>query len=235
MSVIFITICFLFGLIIGSFLNVVIYRLPRGESVLPGSRCPHCLHPLIWNDLIPIIGYLGLRGRCRYCQNRISPRYPVVEFLTGVATVVWWLRFGPVPANLVYLLLAYVCIIITFIDLEHFLIPDLLTLPMIVIGLIFRLSEGEFVSALVAGLVGGGLLWLVNFLYPKGMGLGDAKLLAMAGVFTTWNGVFEILFFGGLLGTITVLPLILFKKISRTSPVPFGPFLVTATLMVIYR
>ena len=229
---------FLFGAIIGSFLNVIIYRIPRGESiVLPPSHCPHCNHRLAWWDLFPVLSFLWLKGRCRYCQAAISWRYPLTELLTGGLTWLWWFRYGssgPALASLAFLVLTYILIAIALIDLEQRIIPNRLTLPLIILGLTFRAFQGALVPALLGALAGGGLLFLIALVYPKGMGFGDVKLLAMTGIFLGWYQVLISLFVGSFLGVLVMVPLLLLKKIERKTPVPFGPFLVIGALVVMY-
>ncbi|NLY75404.1 MAG: prepilin peptidase [Firmicutes bacterium] len=228
-------ILFIFGLVLGSFLNVLIYRIPRGESiVLPPSHCPSCDHRLGFFDLFPVLSYLGLRGRCRYCKTPISWRYPLVELITGGLTLLCWIRFGPSSDGLMALILTYALIVIAFIDFEHQLIPNVLTLPMMVIGLLFRIYQGEIIAGILGGLIGGGLLLIITLLYPKGMGMGDVKFLAMAGVFLGWEKALFVLFNGSFLGVIVIVPLMLLKKIDRKTAFPFGPFLVVGTLIALY-
>ncbi len=229
---------FLIGLIIGSFLNVVIYRFPRGESiVLPPSHCPQCEHKLNWLDLFPVFSFIFLRGRCRYCRARISRRYPLTELLCGGLTLLWWFRYGAYGLNwdnFAFLILTYGLIAISFIDWELQIIPNRLTLPLIVLGLTLKALEGSFVPALVGALAGGGLLLMIALLYPKGMGFGDVKLLAMTGIFLGWYPVLLSLFLGSVLGIISTLPLFILKKIHRQTPIAFGPFLALGTLLVMY-
>lgn len=232
----YIILVFGFGLIIGSFLNVVIYRLPRRESIVyPPSHCPNCGHRLGVFDLFPVVSFLWLKGCCRYCRGKINPRYPLVELLTGLVTVIWWLRFGTSPLGISFLALTYVLIPIAYIDMEHQIIPNLLTMPLIGGGLLLRLIWlGDFWNALIGVLVGGGLLWLFVVIYPQGMGLGDAKLLAAVGAFLDWEKICYVLILGSLAGLIIITPLILLKKMTIKQRIPFGPFLVLATLIVIY-
>jgi leader peptidase (prepilin peptidase)/N-methyltransferase len=185
-------------------------------------------------DLFPVASFLWLRGRCRYCRASISWRYPLVELLTGVLTLLAWLRFGATVELAAVLFLTYVLIAIAFIDLDHQLIPNALTYPAIVIGLVLRFWQGAWLEAVSGGLVGGGILLFVAWLYPKGMGMGDVKFLAMAGVFLGWLKALYVLFVGSFLGVLVILPLMLMKKIGRGQPFPFGPFLVAATLVMVY-
>lgn len=225
----------LFGTILGSFLNVFIYRIPRGESiVLPPSHCPSCNHRLGFFDLFPVLSYLGLRGRCRYCKTPISWRYPLVELITGGLTLLCWIRFGPSFDGLMALILTYALIVIAFIDLDHQLIPNVLTLPMMVIGLLFRIWQGEIITGILGGLISGGLLLIITLLYPKGMGMGDVKYMAMTGIFLGWEKALFVLFAGSFLGLLIMVPLMLLKKLDRKTAFPFGPFLVVGTLIALY-
>lgn len=228
-------ISFIFGLLIGSFINVLIYRLPRGESfILPPSHCPACQQRLKMWDLIPVLSFLWLEGKCRYCGVSISWRYPLVELLTGLLTVLWWVQFGQSIESVTILVLTYAIIVIAFIDFDHQIIPNIITLPLIVLGVASRAFQGEIVEGLIGCLVGGGILLLIVLLYPKGMGMGDVKFLAMVGVFVGWYQVIWILFIGSIIGSLVMIPLLLFKKIDRKTPFAFGPFLVFATLLIIY-
>jgi len=225
----------LMGFIIGSFLNVIIYRIPRGESIVfPPSHCPFCQHRLGFWDLLPVFSYLRLKGRCRYCRNRISLRYPLVELLAGVMTFIWWRRIGLSADGISLLILTYALIAIALIDAEHQIIPNKITYSLILFGLVIRWMQGEWLAALIGGLVGGGILFLIALIYPKGMGIGDVKFLAMAGVFLGWYNAIWVLLLGSVLGTVVMLPLLWLRKMDRKTPFAFGPFLVVATLLIIY-
>ena len=221
------------GLVLGSFYNVCIYRLPREESIVwPGSRCPHCRHPLSVMDNLPLVSFLLLKGSCRYCQTPISYQYPLVEGMTALATVLIGWKFGLSWDFLQALFLVSALLIVSFIDLSYQIIPDWITYPGIGIGLIFSWLTGApgWLSSLIGLLVGGGLLWLLAVGYQllakkEGMGGGDIKLLAMIGAFLGWQGVLVTLILGSFLGTLAGLGLILIWKKDRTYAVPFGPFL----------
>jgi leader peptidase (prepilin peptidase)/N-methyltransferase len=231
-------ILFVFGLIIGSFLNVVIYRLPRGESiVLPPSHCTNCQHRLKPWDLIPVLSYLGLRGKCRYCQTKINLRYPLVELLTAFLTVLWWYRVGQFEPNIngiATLVLTYAMVVVSLIDLDLQIIPNKITLPLVVAGLTLQGLQGELTFAALGLLAGGGPFALIAFFYGKGMGWGDVKLLAMLGIFLGWHKIIICMFLGSLLGVLWMAPLMLLKKIDRKTPFAFGPFLATAALLIMY-
>src|SRR5207245_2735774 len=222
----------LFGAIIGSFLNVCIHRLPLRESLLgPRSRCPQCAQTIAWYDNLPILSYFWLRGRCRACRRRISWRYPLVEALNaaGYGLIIW--RVGFSASALVYLLLWSSLIVISFIDLDHMIIPDRITLPGIALGLVAgTLLLPRWWDSVVGLLVGGGILyfmaWISPYLFGKeGMGGGDIKLLAMIGAFLGWQQVLLTVIVGGLLGSVLGVGLIAARVISRRDYIPFGPFL----------
>lgn len=224
-----------FGLVMGSFLNVVIYRLPRGGSLLlPPSHCPSCGYRLRASDLIPVLSYSLLRGRCRSCKAAISPRYPIVELLTAVLTLGWWYKYGISGSGWEFLILIYILIAIAFIDWEHQIIPNRLTLPMMVFGLTLKELQGDLIPAFVGMAVGGGLLLIIALLYPKGMGMGDVKFLGMTGIFLGWQKALCSLFLGSLIGVLVIIPLMILGKIDRRTPFAFGPFLVIATLIVLF-
>jgi len=240
---------FIFGLITGSFLNVCIYRLPREISIVsPPSACPGCKNPIKPWDNIPIISYLFLRGKCRNCGERISIRYPLVELLNGLLylLIVYFFGFGwhLIP------LFAFVSamVVITFIDLEFQIIPDVITLPGILIGVIssvFFLSDPLFnlhasdmltglINSLIGILLGGGLFFLIAVVSKGGMGGGDIKMMAMVGAFMGWKAVLLVTFIGSLTGSLVGVMLMLFKGKDRKTKVPFGPFLALGSLISLF-
>jgi leader peptidase (prepilin peptidase) / N-methyltransferase len=232
---------FILGLVFGSFANVVIYRLPKGKSIVrPGSRCPFCGKDILWYDNIPLISYILLRGKCRFCKKHISARYFLIELITGLLFLLVYLKFGPGINLFIYTLFAFSMLIMGFIDIDTYLISDVIVLPGIVLGLAFstvfpqmhyELSRaGSVLYSLTGGLLGGGLLILLGMvgklLFRKeAMGGGDVKLLAMVGVFLGWKSVFMTIFFASLLGTVVSLTLIALKKKTMEDYVPFGPYL----------
>jgi leader peptidase (prepilin peptidase)/N-methyltransferase len=233
---------FIFGAAVGSFLNVCIYRMPAKTSIIkPGSRCPHCLKPLHFYDNIPIISYIILRGKCRNCGGKISWRYPMVELLTAVLTLMLFLKFGLTIKFFTYFVYFAVLIIITFIDLDHQIIPDVLTLPGIPIftlAAIF-LIQRPWTEAVLGLLIGGGVLLAIAMGYElitkrEGMGGGDIKLLAMIGGFLGWKSLIFILLFSSLFGAIVGFTLILIKKTDMKYAVPFGPFLAAAVVAYVF-
>jgi len=216
------------GLLIGSFLNVCIHRLPINESLIaPPSRCPACLPPVRWRDNVPVISFLLLRGRCRDCGRPISRRYPLVELTNGIGYVLLAWRFGIGPETAVYALLYSSLLVVTFIDLDHQIIPDRITLPGMVVGLAVSsvILPLGFLNALIGLLLGGGLFYGVAVASRGGMGGGDIKLIAMIGAFLGWKQALLTIFIGALAGSVIGLFLMAFKGKSRKHPVPFGPFL----------
>lgn len=225
---------FIIGICIGSFLNVLIYRIPRRLSIIwPPSSCLNCQRRLLAGDLIPVLSYLWLRGKCRYCREKISISYLVVEMITGIFTVVWALRFDVKATEVWRLILGYFLIVIATIDLKTYLIPNRLTYPLILSGLVYRWMQGDMPAALLGGLVGGGLLLLVYLLHPKGMGMGDVKLLTLLGILLGVRGVLRVLFWGSLSGVVLLFPLVLKGRIGYQQPVPFAPFLAFGTFIVL--
>lgn len=225
---------FLLGTIIGSFANVCIYRLPwRRSLIFPASHCPHCQQAIRpWHN-IPILSYLFLGGRCADCNINISWRYPLVELLCGLLYLFLYKQFGISIVGVVLTVLATVLLIVTFIDLDHQIIPDVITLPGIAAGLfasLFLTPIGVF-NALIGTLLGGGLFFLVAVLSRGGMGGGDIKLIAMIGAFLGWQAVLVTIFLSALLGACVGLCLIILKKKGRKDPVPFGPFLAMGAIM----
>ena len=224
---------FLLGAIVGSFLNVCIYRIPAGESIVrPRSRCGSCGSSIKWYQNVPIFSFLALRGRCAACGARISWRYPLVEALTGGLFALLVFRFGPQPFVPVLMLLVAILVAITFIDLDHQIIPDVISLPGIAIGFLgsFLLPWVSWSDSLLGLLLGGGSLYLVAagyslFTGKEGMGGGDIKLLAMIGAFLGWKAVLPIVFFSSVFGTLVGVPVMLVKRADGKLAIPFGPFL----------
>lgn len=229
---------FVFGTIIGSFLNVCIYRIPAGESIVtPRSRCPHCLTPIRWYHNLPVLSWLLLNGRCAYCGAPFSIRYPLIEALTGVLFALFFYRFGFHPVTLVAWLLVASLVTISFIDLDHQIIPDAISLPGIPVGFLcsFAVPWVSWQSSLIGILCGGGILLAIALAYEwvtsqEGMGLGDVKLLAMLGGFLGGSAVLPIIFIASILGSMVGIPLALARRGGRRLAIPFGPFLSAAAL-----
>ena len=232
------TILIVLGLAVGSFLNVCIYRLPRGESLaLPPSRCPGCEYRLRWFDNIPVVSYALLAGRCRKCRSRISFRYPLIELATMALFVIHGEVFGWSALLVPRLLFACAMIVLFAIDLEHHLLPNVITLPSIAIGLISSavLPPG-IVDALIGVVVGGGVLWLIGEAYfrysgHEGMGGGDVKMLAMIGAFLGWKLVLVTLVLSSVAGSLIGLFVILIKRGGMKYALPYGTFLALGALV----
>jgi len=254
------------GLVVGSFLNVCIHRLPRQESVVwPGSRCPRCAAPIAWYDNIPLLSWLLLRARCRSCGCSISARYPLVELTTGLLAVLAFVRFGPTPWGLVAFAFAAALLVVSLVDLDHLIIPDVVSLPGILVGLAVSalVPGGVGLWNAIAGVwLGGGLLWLVAMTYERatgveGLGLGDAKLLAMVGAFLGWQAIPAVLVIASVVGTVAGLAVLLshegrqaarrvrrmlgpaavavhWRRAARRTAIPFGPFLALGAAVALF-
>ena len=226
---------FCFGLAVGSFANVCIHRLPRKESVVvPGSHCPACSAAVRPLDNIPVISYIALGGKCRDCATRISPIYPVIETVTAVLLLAGFFKFGPSFDFLVYAVVAPALVIITAIDIEHQIIPDVITLPGIALGLVVGTYTIGYADSLLGFFAGGGLFYLLAVLSNGGMGGGDIKYIAAVGALLGWQKVLLVIFIGALLGSVVGVFQITVQKKSRKSLIPFGPFLATGTLVTLF-
>ena len=236
--------CGVFGLLIGSFLNVVVHRVPRGESVVsPPSACPECGNPIRPRDNLPVVGWLVLKGKCRDCKAPISARYPVVEAATGLLFVILALRFDQDWALPAYLYLGAVGLALALIDLDCKRLPDALTLPSypvatILLGAAALLGSdsGDFITAVLGGGALFGVYFALAFAYPAGMGFGDVKLAGVLGMYLGWLGwgawavgTFLGFFLGGVFG----IGLMLVKKGGRKTAVPFGPFMLLGVLIAV--
>ncbi len=220
---------FILGLVIGSFLNVCIYRIPKGKSILyPPSSCPKCGQRIKWYDNIPLIGYLLLRGRCRSCGERISPIYPAVELLTGLLTLAVFCKFGPTFDSLYYLILTYYLIVVSFIDLKTMEVPVKLSYFTLLAGLLLSLftQSQTFKEAVFGASFGAGVILFIIETYfvftgKEGMGYGDANIMAVVGAFLGWEKVLLTLFIASVTGALVGVIL----KAKREAQIPFGPFL----------
>lgn len=259
-----ITAAVLLGLVVGSFLNVVIHRLPRmleqgwraecaelngnplpsGETfnlVLPRSRCPHCGHQIRAIENVPVLSYLALRGRCAACKASISLRYPVVEALAGVlAGYVAW-RFGASAAAAGAMLFVWTMIALAFIDLDTFYLPDNLTLPLLWTGLLFNIAATftNLTSAVIGAAAGYLVLWTVFWAYKlatgkEGMGYGDFKLLAAIGAWLGWKMLPLVILLSSFVGAVIGIALIVLARRGRNVPIPFGPYLALAGLIALF-
>jgi leader peptidase (prepilin peptidase)/N-methyltransferase len=258
-------IAFCFGASLGSFLNVCIYRIPADESVVsPGSRCPGCRTPIAWYDNVPVLSWMVLGGRCRRCHASIAARYPFVEAATGgLALLALW-RFGATPAAAVAFAFTAALLLITFIDFDHFFIPDEVSLPGVLVGLCVSALPGGIglADSAIGAAVGGGILWLVAWSYERttgteGMGLGDVKLLAMIGAFLGWQAIPVILIVASMGGSVAGVVVIFgrrgrrqmarvgrmfgwravpnfARRAARRTAIPFGPFLALGAVVALY-
>jgi leader peptidase (prepilin peptidase) / N-methyltransferase len=227
----------IFGLAVGSFLNVCIHRVPRQASIVqPASFCPQCGYVLQWYDNIPVVSYVLLRGRCRQCQTSISIRYPTIEVVTMVIFVLHYLTFGLDIILVPRLLFACVLIVLFAIDLEHHLLPNVITLPGILVGLAFSVMVPPgFRDALIGAVLGGGVLWLIGEAYyrysgQEGMGGGDVKMLAMIGAFLGWKLVVLTLVLSSILGSIVGVLVLAARRGGLKYALPYGTFLSLAAL-----
>ena len=224
---------FLIGLCFGSFANVVIYRLPQGKSVVrPGSACPQCSHSLRWTELIPVLSWIFQKGKCTQCSSRISFRYPVVELLTGLGFFLVFQKFGLSFSTFEYCLFVFSLIVVSFIDLDHMILPDIFTLSGLVIGFAgsFLSTQRFWWESLLGILLGGGVLWSIAILYywmrkEEGMGGGDIKLLAWIGAVLGWKSLPFVILVASLLGTLVGVAILLSSRKSLKTAIPFGPYL----------
>jgi len=233
---------FFLGSILGSFLNVCIYRLPKRESILsPPSHCPHCGESVRYYDNIPIVSYLLLGGKCRHCKGYISFRYPVVEGLSALLSLALFMKYGLTVQSLLFLLFSDALIIITFIDLDYQIIPDSISIPGIFfgIGASFFIPMLSWLESLSGILIGGGILLLVAMGYKlltgrEGMGGGDVKLLAMIGAWLGWKAIPFVLFSSSLVGVLIGGGSGLINRRGLRSKIPFGPFLSLSAIFYIF-
>jgi leader peptidase (prepilin peptidase)/N-methyltransferase len=241
---VFLTAAAAYGLVVGSFLNVVIHRVPRKESIVrPGSHCPRCGYVLGIADNLPVISWVLLRGRCRRCREPISARYPAIEVLTAVLFVAVAVRFGgtaPLPA---YLVLVAALIAIAAIDLEHLIVPKVIVYPTLLAGILllggasaWASDPASFVRAVAGGLGGFAVLFVIHVVQPRGMGFGDVRLAGLLGFFLGWLGLAHValgLFLGFLLGAVVGGVLVLTGRRSRRQALPFAPFLAAGALVAV--
>lgn len=230
------TLVFLFGLTIGSFLNVCIFRIPQGISIIaPPSNCPQCSQRLRVLDLIPVISYLFLRGKCRYCGMPISLRYPLVELCCGVGFFVLYLQFGLTIQCLMAIVLFSGLVVCSLIDLDYQIIPDRVNLVLFLAGflLLSLQSTALLVNGLIGAVVGFGVLFLIAVASKGGMGGGDVKLAAVLGLYLGWSNILLALFLSSLIGSIVGLTWAAIKRKNLKTALPFGPFLSIASMIVI--
>ena len=233
---------FIYGLLIGSFLNVCIYRIPREESIIfPSSHCPNCGTSLKWYDLVPVLSYIFQKGKCRYCGGEISQQYPIVELLNAIMYLFIYLQFGFTLEFLFYAIIFSILIIITVIDLQHMIIPDSLVIAIFIFTIIYKLlnyilyrQSPELINSIL-GLVLSILLFLLIIIISKGgMGGGDATLIGVLGFILGIKGIFLAIFLSFILGAIISIFLLIMKIKNRKDPIPFGPFIILGFLIVVF-
>jgi len=234
---------FIYGLLIGSFLNVVIYRIPREENIAwPGSHCPGCGHGLKWFDNIPLLSYLLLRGRCRYCKEEISLQYPLVEAINGIIYVLLYIFFYQVKLDFVFLaLISSTLLAILVIDLKEQLIPDVLVVIVLISSIIHKallhFLEGipyPLTDSLLGLIIAGGLFLLIVFVSRGGMGGGDVTLIGALGFVLGVRNIFLVIFLSFILGSLISVFLLATKLKSRKDPIPFGPFIVMSFFITLF-
>lgn len=228
----------------GSFLNVVILRVPLGESIVyPGSRCPKCRQPIRFYDNVPILSFIILGGRCRDCGARISWRYPLIEFISACLSLGLYYKFGLTPAYLIFFAFCASMLVIFWIDLDHMIIPDTISLGGLIVGVVatvFGIIPGMTWKMSVIGLIFGALvLYIPAVIYEKlrgieGLGGGDVKLLAMIGAFYGPYGALFVLIVSSLVGSLAGILNMAFRGGSSTTPIPFGPFLAFAAVFYVF-
>ena len=238
---------FLFVIILGglwgSFANVCIYRLPLDKGVVSGrSYCPKCKKQITWKDNIPIISYYLLSGKCRKCKKKISPQYVLVEFLSILFFTIIYSLYGITLTTLLLIILSLSFIIIFFIDLKHFIIPNEITFSMMALGFIKSFDPNlnsifpNYIHSLIGGLFGYGIIWSIIYFYKQvrkkeGMGLGDAKLFAVIGFWFGWIAIPFIVFLSSVIALLSVVPSLLKNSRTMSSQIPFGPYIIVGTLV----
>ena len=235
---------FILGTCLGSFANVCIYRLPKNKQIISGrSFCPNCKKKISWYDNLPLISFINLNNKCRKCDKSISPRYFLVELTTGITFLLIYLNFQNSLTIIFLSILSLILIIIFFIDLENFIIPDSLNFTIMGLALLKNFLPNfntslihEIDQSIIGGMVGYLSIWLIIFLYKTikkidGMGLGDAKLMAAIGFLFGWQSVPFVLFVSSILGLIFVIPSLIKKQKNMRTEIPFGPFIILACLI----
>jgi leader peptidase (prepilin peptidase) / N-methyltransferase len=229
----------------GSFANVCIYRLPLDKGIVAGrSYCINCKKQIAWYDNIPVISYLLIQGRCRKCKKQISFQYPLIELLSISIFFIIYFFYGATITTLLLIILALSFIIIFFIDLKHFMIPNILTFPLMILGFVKSFDPNldslfpNYINSLIGGLFGYGIIWLIIFFYKilrnkEGMGLGDAKLLAVIGFWFGWVALPFVIFSSSIVALIYVLPSLINKSKKLSSEIPFGPYIIIGCILYI--
>jgi len=237
-------IVFILGSIWGSFSNVCIHRLPNNKGVAKGrSYCPSCKKQIRWYDNIPIFSYVLLKAKCRDCSAKINVKYFLVELICALSFVWFFYLFGLSLTTLLFFILSIFFIIIFFIDLKHFIIPNELTFPLMAIGLLKSFDPNlnqylfpNFLNSLIGGVAGYIIIWMIIFIYKRlrnkeGMGLGDAKLLSAIGFWFGWISIPFILFFSSFIALVLAIPSLINKSKNLSSQIPFGPYLILGCIL----
>ena len=231
------------GALWGSFANVCIFRLPKEKGVVSGrSYCPKCKKKIVWYDNIPIISFFLLGGKCRKCKKSISFQYAIVEAINIVSFITIYYFFGISVITVLLMMLSISFLIIFFIDFEHFIIPNVLTFPMMIVGFLKSFDPNlpslfpNYINSLIGGLFGYGVIWSIIYFYKQlrkkeGMGLGDAKLLAVVGCWVGWISIPFVLFLSSVLALLWVAPDLIKKSKKLTSQIPFGPYIILASIL----
>ena len=233
------------GSLWGSFANVCIYRLPLKGGVVKGrSFCPKCKKKIFWYENIPILSYLILGGKCSKCKKKISSQYLLVETISAISFLIIYYFFGISLTSILLMILFLSFLIIFFIDLKHYIIPDILTFPMMVLGFVKSFDPNlnpifpNYINSLIGGIFGYLIIWTIILFYKKirkkeGMGLGDAKILAVIGFWFGWISIPFVIFLSSAIALIIVIPDLLKKSKKLSSQIPFGPYIIVATLIFI--
>ena len=236
----------IFGSLWGSFANVCIYRLPENKSVITGrSSCPNCKNKIPWYDNIPLLSFILLMGKCRLCKKPIDLQYFIVELISAISFVSIYYFFGLTLAALLLLILSIFFIIIFFIDLKHFIIPNELTFPLMIIGFLKSFDPNlnqtifpNYINSLIGGVFGYSIIWLIIFFYKKirkkeGMGLGDAKLMAVIGFWFGWVSIPFTIFISSTVALILVVPSLINQSRKMSSEIPFGPYIIIGCILYV--
>ena len=230
----------------GSFANVCIYRLPLDKGVVSGrSYCPKCKKQITWKDNIPIISYFLLNGKCRKCKKPISSQYALVEFLSILFFVIIYFLYGITLTTLLLMVLSLSFIIIFFIDLKHFIIPNEITFSMMALGFLKSFDPNlnslfpNYINSLIGGLLGYGIIWSIIYFYKQvrkkeGMGLGDAKLFGVIGFWFGWIAIPFVIFLSSVIALLSVVPSLLKNSRTMSSQIPFGPYIILGTLIYLF-
>ncbi|MDC3126423.1 prepilin peptidase [Candidatus Pelagibacter sp.] len=233
------------GALWGSFANVCIYRLPLNKGIVAGrSFCTQCKKKISWYDNIPLISFVIIKGRCRKCKKQISPNYLIVEILSSFSFFIIYFLYGATATTLFLIILCLSFIIIFFIDLKHFIIPNSITYPLMILGFLKSFDPNlnslfpNYVNSLIGGLFGYGIIWLIIYFYKvlrnkEGMGLGDAKLFSVIGFWFGWVAIPFVIFSSSIIALSSVIPSLLKKNKTLSSEIPFGPFIILGCLAFI--